>query len=378
MTKHVDPAALAELVEAQHAEIKALWEQANTATNKNFAGVNARLVEVEQRMARRPGNGGNISSADASWGAALIASGGYTGFLESGCKGTGKITVPQAALTSISTSIGPMIAPDRQLDPIMLPKQRLVVRGLLGQSQTSSNLVQYPRQTVRDLHAATVSEGALKPQSNIEFELKDAPVRTIAHWVPVSRQAMDDAPQLQSVVDGELRYGLALTEETQLLLGDGTGENIFGLIPQSTAYDPPFSVASEQRLDTILIAIAQSELALLPATGIVINAMDWRKMQSLKDGVARYLGAGPFAQGPATCWSLPVVPSLSMTAGKFLVGAFATAATIYDRLQAEVLVSSEDRDNFIRNLLTVRAEERLAMAVGRPQALIYGTFPTAT
>jgi HK97 family phage major capsid protein len=67
-----------------------------------------------------------------------------------------------------------------------------------------------------------------------------------------------------------------------------------------------------------------------------------------------------------------------MDVDEFLVGAFLTAATIYDRMDAEVLISSEDADNFTKNMLTVRAEKRLALAVKRPAALVTGDFGNIT
>ncbi|MBI2715699.1 MAG: phage major capsid protein [Rhizobiales bacterium] len=355
----------------QHKAVVALHEKNAASTGE----IGTRLRDVEQKLARRGGAGG--APAPNSWGKAVIESDGYKNFVGAmGHHGTVKISLPQAALTSVPDSGGALVAPDRQAEIVGLPRQRLVVRSLLAPGRTGSNLIQFVRQTGFTNNAGVVSEGVQKPESSISYDLVDAPVRTIAHWVPVSRQVMDDAPQLQSSIDSDLRYGLALNEELELLLGDGTGEHILGLIPQATAYSAPFVVTGEQRLDTLLLAIAQAEQAKLPATGIIVNNLDWRKMQLLKDDQGRYIGSGPFSIAASAAWSIPVVPSLSMPQGDFLVGAFGIAAQVFDRLDAEVLVSSEDRDNFIKNMLTVRAEERLAMAVKRPEALIYGQYTT--
>lgn len=235
----------------------------------------------------------------------------------------------------------------------------------------------YPRQTTRDNAAATVAEGALKPESNLAWELKQAKVATIAHWVPASRQVLDDAPQLRTLVDGELRYGLALREEAQLLLGDGVGTNLLGLVPQATAYDAIGQAAGASKFDVLLRAVAQAETADLPATGVVVNSADWFRLQGLKDTNGRYIGSGPMGTVMPSAWGLDVVPSNSLPVGKFLVGNFANAATIYDRMTPVVLLSTEDRDNFIRNMVTILCEERIALAVRRPEALIYGDYAAA-
>lgn len=192
-----------------------------------------------------------------------------------------------------------------------------------------------------------------------------------------SRQVLDDGGQLRTLIDGELRYGLALREEMQLLLGDGAGTNLLGLIPQATAYDATGEAADASKFDVVLNAIAQAERADLPATGIVVNSTDWLRLQGLKDSEGRYIGSGPMGTAMATAWGLDVAPSASMPAGKFLVGNFANAATIYDRLQPVVLLSTEDRDNFVRNAVTILAEERIALAVRQPRALIYGDYSGA-
>jgi HK97 family phage major capsid protein len=77
-------------------------------------------------------------------------------------------------------------------------------------------------------------------------------------------------------------------------------------------------------------------------------------------------------------WGLPVVESDGMSRGDFLVGAFRLAATLFDREEAAILVSTEDQDNFVKNLVTILAEERLALAITRPTAFVHGGFPAGS
>lgn len=363
-------ATLGDLRNAHTENVTDLRERVGNVTN---------ALDAMQRSLDPSGAGFNlVGEARSSWGEQVANSEELTALR--GAAGRAKVQIPlspRAEITSIATGAGPLIAPDRDGRIVGMPRRRLTIRALLGKATTSSNLVEYARQTDRDIGAATVAEGALKPESDLGFELKQAKVATIAHWLKTSRQALDDAGQLRSIIDGELRYGLAVIEEVQLLLGDGVGTNLLGLIPQATAYDNTDEPATPNKFDVLLNAIAQAEAADLPATGIVVNNIDWMRLQALKDDEGRYMGDGPTGSAMPSAWGIDVVPSPAIAAGKFLVGAFADAATVYDRMNPIVLLSTEDGDNFRRNMVTVLCEERLALAVRRPEALIYGDYSAA-
>lgn len=332
--------------------------------------LSTRATDVEQKMAARGRSGGEQRKSP---GQIFVEHDDYKAFIAKGARGSARITINQA-ITSATGSAGDLIVPDREREIVRMPRRQLLIRQLLTQGRTTSNMVEYPKQTTRTNNADVVSEGAEKPESSYEWGKADAPVRTIAHWVHVSRQAAADAAQLQTEIDSELRYGLDLKEETEILTGDGTGEHLSGLITEATAYSAAFAVTGETEIDKLRLAILQASLAEFPASGIVLHPTDWARIELTKDGELRYLFANPVIQAAPSLWSLPVVATQSLSVDKFLVGAFAAAATIYDREDTEVLISSEDRDNFIKNMLTVRAEKRLAMAVKRPLALTYGDF----
>jgi hypothetical protein len=224
------------------------------------------------------------------------------------------------------------------------------VRDLLTPGRTSSTSVQYVKETGFTNAAATVSEttGALKPQSDIKFDIATSSVTTIAHWVLATRQILDDAPMLQSYIDGRLRYGLALVEENQLLNGGGTGTDLNGIYTQATAFTAPI---------TIPAPVASIEL--------------------LKETTGAYLIGNPQGALAPTLWSLPIVATQAISQGNFLTGAFRLGAQIFDRWDARVEVSTEDDQNFRKNLVTILAEERLALAVYRPEAFVKGAFAAA-
>ncbi|KAG1437537.1 hypothetical protein G6F57_020206 [Rhizopus arrhizus] len=137
--------------------------------------------------------------------------------------------------------------------------------------------------------AEPVAEGADKPQSDLSFELKTTPVRTIAHWMRASKQVLADIPLLQSYIDGRLRYGLQYVEEQQILAGDGTGQNLLGLIPQATDFDDDLRETGDTKIKTLRRAILQVRLAEYRASGIVLNPIDWADIELETDSNGRYI-----------------------------------------------------------------------------------------
>lgn len=337
--------------------------------------LSTRNTDLEQKLAARRGGGGDQVK---SLGQLVIEHDKIKAFASAGGKGTVSVSV-QNAITSAAGSAGSLITPDREAEIVGIPRRQMTIRQLLQQGRTTSNSIEYGRMKLRDNKAAVVAEGAQKPESNYEWEQADAPVRTIAHWVPVSRQAMDDIPLLQSEIDGELRYGLDFVEEAEILKGDGSGQHLHGLVPQATAFAIPsgFVVQAASKIDVLRLAILQASLAEYSADGIVLNDTDWADIELTKDGENRYIFASVVQLVGPQLWGRPVIATQAMDVSEFLVGAFRMAAKVYDRMDTEVLISSEDRDNFIKNMLTVRAEKRLALGVKRPAALVTGDFGDA-
>jgi HK97 family phage major capsid protein len=384
--------------DARHDQVKALAEEALgkaqkgedlSAATKQLAdealvGMNeakARLDELEQKIARK---GADDETRPRSIGEQVLASDDMKTFLASrASRGRASVEV-KAIITSLTTdamgSAGDLIVPDR-LPGILAPGQRrLTVRDLLTPGRTSSTSVQYVKETGFTNAAATVSEttGALKPQSDIKFDIATSSVTTIAHWVLATRQILDDAPMLQSYIDGRLRYGLALVEENQLLNGGGTGTDLNGIYTQATAFTAPITIpAPVTRIDVLRLAVLKSALAELPTTGAVLHPADWASIELLKETTGAYLIGNPQGALAPTLWSLPIVATQAISQGNFLTGAFRLGAQIFDRWDARVEVSTEDDQNFRKNLVTILAEERLALAVYRPEAFVKGAFAAA-
>ena len=334
----------------------------------------ARLQEAEQKLDRR---GGNDPAHVKSFGEQ--ATDGKEDEIKGLLSRRGRVNISVKAIVSALTTdtngaAGDLIVPQRLGGILGLPERRMTVRDLITPGRTTSNAIQYVKETGFVNNAGTVSEttGALKPQSDIKFDIMTTAVTTIAHWVLATKQILDDVPQLQSYLDGRLRYGLQYVEEAQLLMGAGTGTDLNGIYTQATAYSAPFTLAGATMIDQLRLAMLQAELAEYPATGIVLHPSDWTRIELTKTTDNGYLFANPQSTAQPRLWGLPVVATQAMTIDKFLVGAFRLGAQVFDREDANVEISTEDSDNFRKNLVTIRAEERLALAVYRPEAFIKG------
>ncbi|HEM8304986.1 phage major capsid protein [Providencia rettgeri] len=294
-----------------------------------------------------------------------------------GSAGAYEVKTFNKSLGSDAGSAGALIQPMQVPGIIMPGMRRLVVRDLLAQGRISSNSLEYVREKLFTNSAAPVKEKAQKPESDLTFEKQTTNVITIAHWIQASRQVMDDAAQLQSYLNTRLLYGLALVEENQMLNGDGSADNLTGINQVATAYDTTLNVTGDTQADLIAHAIFQVTESEFSASGIILNPRDWHTIALMKDKEGRYIFGGPQAFTSNVMWGLPVVPTKAQKQGEFTVGAFDLASQVWDRMDATIEVSREDRDNFVKNMLTILCEERLALAHYRPQALIKGSFATA-
>lgn len=351
-----------------------LKERADEALTKLNA-LTEQVMTIEQKMARAKAFDDATAEQRQTLGEQFTESEAVKSWL-AGSPSKGKVDLSvKATLTSLTTdaagSVGDAIQVTRLGGILPLPQRRMTVRDLLTQGRMDGNALEYVKETGFTNGAGMVAEGDKKPQSDIKLDLVTTSAKVIAHWMKASRQVLDDVSQLRSMIDQRLLYGLAYKEEQQLLNGDGTGQNLLGIVPQATAYAPAFAVASETPIDKVRLAALQAALAEYPATGIVMHPTDWAVIETTKDSQGRYIIGNPQGTINATLWGLPVVQTQAMTVDKFLVGAFKMGAQVFDRWTARVEAGFEN-DDFTRNLVTILAEERLALAVYRPEAFIYG------
>ena len=340
-----------------------------------------RLMDVEQKIARRPGAGGE-DFQEKSAGRLMIDSPEFKAAVDGKRFNVEPVNVGSFHKTAIFNATGlnqPLVPTDRISGLITPQLRRMTIRDLLPKGTTTSNMIQFAKENVFTNNAGpqfeaspTLTEGAIKPESGITFTIANEPVITVAHWIPASRQVLADAPMLQSYIDTRLLYGLKLEEEDELLNGVTANGELNGLLPQATAYNR--SASADTKLDAIRRSLTQLQIAEFEGSGIVMSPSDWEAIELLKETTGGYIWANPMAQGGPRLWGLPVVVTNAMTTGTFLVGAFNVAAQIWDREDASIRVAEQHADFFIKNMVAILAEERLALTVYRPLSFIKGSF----
>lgn len=281
------------------------------------------------------------------------------------------------AITALPGSGGALLPERREVEIIAEPEKKLVVKDLLTVGQTDQPLLKFFREVSRTGAAGIVPDDGVtvKPLIDKTWVAESEEVRTVAGRMEIHKHMLDDIPALRTDIDNTLTYEVNKVENAQILAGDGVGENMSGLIAAATAYGQSSrEPAGATILDRLRLSILQVAAAGYVVDATILNIWDWAAAEMLKDTTGRYIFGNPF-DGSATprLWGRRVVDTEDMPEGDFLTGAFKLAATYYERQGIEILLSSENRDNFDKNMLTVRGEKRGVVAVKRPLALCYYT-----
>jgi len=285
-------------------------------------------------------------------------------------------------------SAGVFLTPEQTGILEMLGRRPLTIRDLISVRRTASDAVEFVRQVSHTNAAAPVPEattaaagaaagpGGYKPEGAWTFERATATVKTIAEWVPATKRALADVAQLEGLINDELIADLAEAEELQVLAGDGTGENLTGI----------FNTSGIQALDAgaatldVFAAIRRAQRLVRTngrsvANAVLLNPVEAEIIDNARENgtTGAFLGGGPFGAVQRTVWGVPIVESEGVPEGSALIGDF-SKAVLWDREQANVTFTDSHSDFFVRNLVAILAEERVAFAVTRPSAFVEVTF----
>lgn len=267
----------------------------------------------------------------------------------------------------------------------------LMLRDLVTNGTTTSDMVEYVRVTATTNNAAPIAEattaagptqnqttgalinaagGGYKPESAFTTVKVTTPVKTIAHWIPVTKRALSDAAQIRTLIDSFLEYGLEEELEDQIIAGDNTGENFDGIGnvsgTQSQAWDTNM-LTTLRKAKTKVRTVGRS----VP-TAYVLHPTDVETLDLLTDNENRYYFGGPsgtIQMGAQPLWNLPVIESEAVPAGTGYVGDW-RKCVLWDREQSSITMSDSHLDFYVRNLVAILAEMRAAFGCLQPSAFV--------
>jgi len=328
--------------------------------NEKCAELQERMLEVEQK-----GKAKGESEPKLTAGQAFVKSDGFSAF-KGGSAAKARVELKNTVIGSDAT-----VAPNRLSGVVDGAYRNLRVADVIPSGNTGSNSIEYTRENVFTNAAAETAEGGAKPESSVTYSLESAPVATIAHWIKLSKQVMDDAPQIASHVDGRMRYGVQYRLDSQIINGTGVGSNIGGILKSGnfTVFTP---VASSIALENIRRALTLVKLADYLPTAIMLNPADCEAIDLDKATDGHFRAADPRTGSPMTLWGYPVIETNAVPAGKFITGALDMALQLWNRQGVTVDLSESNEDDFTNNLVTLRAESRHALTIYRPASIVAG------
>lgn len=276
---------------------------------------------------------------------------------------------------SLRTVFSTQYVPEIKSDP-QRPNH---VRDLVPVYATQEQAIKWARETSLQVGAAMVKEGLLKPESGISFDTVITFISTLATWIRIPRQLLADVTPLASYIQDRLTRALKVVEDYQILYGDGNGENILGIFntPGVQTYSWSSGVHGDTQIDAIRRAMTLAELAFYPVDGIVMNPIDWERIETTKSTTNLYVFVNVQQGSSPTLWGAKVVTTTAISQGTVLLGAFGTACALWDREEINCRLGDQDRDNMVTNMVTMLIEERLGFSLFLPKAMIVVTLDTA-
>lgn len=330
-----------------------------------------RLTQMEQKATAQPEQKGL-----SSWGEQFIKSANYGAFAG------GNLNKLRVEVKNTLVGSDTNVAPQRNSGIVGGAVLPFAMEALLPSTTTSSNAIEFTKEASFTNSAAETAEGAQKAESALTWSLVNMPVSTVAHWIKISKQLAADAPALAAYVNTRMRYGVNQKVDTQLVVGDGTAPNISGTYDTGnfTAHGIANAALGSTLKKLVLIRKVMADLYIAgyPADAIVLNPADWAAIEiELFTTAAGQTLYSVNEAGQARLFGIPVIQAIGMAADTFQVGRFSEAYMVYNREGVVVEMSDSDSDNFTKNLITLRAERRLALATEKPAAVRGGDLTPA-
>jgi HK97 family phage major capsid protein len=310
---------------------------------------------ADDQQAPRPA--GMQTREAQGWGDLFVASDAFRDYPGAGTSRRLELPFDLETRAAISLAGTPGVVPPYVYTPAAYQYASPLL-DVVGKVQTNANSVQWVQWAPNPQAAASVvAEEAVKPEATMTPTVVPGTLETVAHWKGITRQALEDIPQIRSTVEGRLRQGLVVALEGMVstALGAATIPGVSG---------------------PTLLASIRSGVATVQAAGygnpnaVLLNPEDWAGLD-----VATIGNAGG-ASGQSAFWGMQAVAVPSVPAGTAYVGNFQTAVQLFTRSAAEVFMTDSHADYFVRNVILLLAEIRALATVPDPAAAAECTVVT--
>ena len=252
------------------------------------------------------------------------------------------------------------------------PYQRpLVVADLFSAGAITGTVLQYPVFDELEGNAKMVEETGAAPQVHWKDPVwKQDKIGKVASFFGISEDMMDDLSWVIGEINDAAQYDLKLQEETQLLSGNGSENNLTGLFNRGIQTMDKDALSDADRLSKAALQITTTTN--FQADAYVMNPLDFWKLTIAKDANGNYLNLTDGAK----LWNIPTVATAAITEGTALVGAF-KSAKVLRKGGLVVKMTDSDTDDFLHFKQKCRVSERLGLQVKYPKAFVKVTLGKA-
>ena len=375
---------MAELTSDQKEEIKRrnqeLAELGDSITElqelESVKSANAESMKEEKVAKSAPiYNAPEPQAEPETLGQQFLKSDAYKSFVDHGVK-----NIPFEAKTTATTSVWTRDTIYQQVIPAIEPDPNPVLD--MVDSINTDQTTYYFLQEASTNNAAEKAEAAAAPEDAFSYTAVTAPVRKFITTLPITAELLEDQAGAQAYFDGRLANHVLQRLEKQFLIGGGVAPDIKGLTQQTgintiTYTAGAFPATAGGKLRTVLDGIKDVEVnGKLAPDAIICSPASYNALVAQVDGNNNFmLGASALA-GTPTIWGLPVVKSSQIggavsTTIDVVVGKFGGSAAVNHvfRRGMEIQISDSNADgDFAKDILTVKASLRYALAVYKPQA----------
>ena len=263
------------------------------------------------------------------------------------------------------------------------PSRSQHIRSLIPQGSTDAQTIRFPKESGYSDNAAATAQGSALGQSDFDITATSVNVERIGTTMRITEEMLNDTPQLSSYLSARVPGKVLAIEDNEIMNGDGSSPNLDGLFTDGTAFTTSSgglfyqAIESANEYDVIVVALNQLSLLNYQADSILVNPTDLHKIVLLKSTANEYLRQQIYTGVQPTIMGIPVTTNTAVPNGKFLVGNLAQATQLWIRENLAVSFSRENSDNFEKNFVTVKCQERVALTNYQPNAIVQGTFSTA-